>query len=155
MADVGPAPDESPAAPAETTTPPAAAPTPPPDPAPAADDEPDPAAVAEALTRATLTVHTAQKHGGPWPGELEVERGPKVFLLAIDLELASFAYRIDPDRFLLETTSGDIVSQSPVTRDQHDGRMTALFVVGNALRAKSVVLSYEGKRSKPFKLPRR
>ena len=143
---------------ATTPTPPVTPPTPaaPADvPPPAATEDPDPAAVDQALARATLKVHAAKKHDGVWPAELDAERGPAVFLVDVDVELASFAYRIDPDRLLLETTAGDIVSQSPVTLGVDNGRMTAMFVVGNALQAKSVVVTYDGKRSQPFKLPRR
>jgi hypothetical protein len=140
-------PPVEPAAPVDSVAPPLAEPPP-----PGVDEAPDPAAVAAALERATLTVHTAHAYTGAWPAELEMERGPSVFLLELDLELASYAYRIDPDKLLLESTRGDIVSQAPLATDAPGGHTTAVFVLAKAMQSKRLVLSYDGKRSKPFKL---
>lgn len=123
-----------------------------------------------ALDRAKLTVHSATLHKGAWPADLR-ERRNDAALVVIDVELASFGYRIDPDDFVLVepgaakdavaladspyaerlTRDGRPVDwRDPSVIDDPDLRMRAFFPVPKAAVGKPLVVEYNGKQSSPF-----
>lgn len=120
-----------------------------------------------ALDRATLTVHTARRHDGAWPADIADRRTADAILVAVDVELSGYGYRIDPDDFVLVTATGAPVADGPyaerLTRagtrvdwtdasvvDDPDLRVRAFFPVPTAARATPLAVSYNGKQSTPF-----
>jgi hypothetical protein len=122
-----------------------------------------------AYARAKLVVHSADVHTDDWPTDLAALRAPTKLLVTLDVEMSNFGYRIDPDDFELlfatppnEPLAGleyaerltrdgkPIDWRDPAVVNDPDLRMKGFFVVPSDARGKSVVVSFEEKRSAPF-----
>jgi hypothetical protein len=140
---------------------------------------PDPALAAAfaeqraARERAKLTVHSARIHTRAWPKDLEEVRDASKIVVVLDIELGGYGYRIDPDDFVLDVATADPKAEAagswpyterltrsgkpttwtdPAVIDDPDLRMRAYFALPKTASAESLVVSYDGKRSAPFKV---